>query len=59
MSGRGANNGADLVLIGGPDRIEDARAAILAAARRGKLPRSRLEEAAGRVLKPKRQLGLL
>lgn len=51
--------GADLILIGSLEPAEEAREALLAAARSGEIPESRLDEAAGRVLELKRKLGLL
>ena len=52
--------GADLLLIERPGAVQDVtRQAILRASRDGAIPAERLDEAAGRVLELKRQLGLL
>jgi beta-N-acetylhexosaminidase len=52
--------GADLLLIERPGAVQDVtRQAILRASRDGTIPAERLDEAAGRVLELKRQLGLL
>jgi beta-N-acetylhexosaminidase len=52
--------GADLLLIERPGEAQDVtREALLRAVRRGEVSRARLDEAAGRVLQLKRQLGLL
>ena len=47
--------GADMVLIGNPDDARRARAALLEAARSGKIPAERLDQAVARVLTLKRQ----
>jgi beta-N-acetylhexosaminidase len=52
--------GADLLLIERAGEAQDVtRAALLRAIRSGEIPRARLDEAAGRVLRLKRQLGIL
>ena len=51
--------GADMVLVDDPVAAAQARAAILAAAKRGSLSAERLEQAVGRVLELKRRVGLL
>jgi beta-N-acetylhexosaminidase len=51
--------GSDLVVIDDPIQAKQSRAAILAAAKSGALPPSRLDQAVGRVLELKRSLGLL
>jgi beta-N-acetylhexosaminidase len=52
--------GADLLLIERPGEVQRlTRDALLRAARDGTIPAARLDEAAGRVLELKRQLGLL
>lgn len=52
--------GADLLLIESPGEVQEAvRSALLRAVRDGKVAKSRLDEAAGRVLELKRRLGLL
>jgi len=51
--------GADLVQIDSPDDVERARSAIADALSSGELTNDRLEQAAGRVLTLKQQLGLL
>src|SRR5204863_205902 len=52
-------HGADLIWISGPDSVRrQAYAAVLAAARAGKIPRARIDEAAIRILAVKGELGL-
>jgi beta-N-acetylhexosaminidase len=52
--------GADMLLISGPpDDQEAAYAAVLRAARAGRIPRARLDTAVGRILSVKRDYGLI
>jgi beta-N-acetylhexosaminidase len=51
--------GTDMVLVDDPVATEEARAAILEAARSGAISPSRLDQAIARVLDLKRQLGLV
>jgi beta-N-acetylhexosaminidase len=52
--------GADLLLVESPGRVQDAvRSEVRSAVKDGVVPKSRLNEAAGRVLELKRRLGLL
>jgi beta-N-acetylhexosaminidase len=51
--------GSDLVVIDDPAQAKQAREALLEAARSGALPPERLDQAAARVLKLKRELGML
>ena len=52
--------GADMLMISGPlEDQEAAYAAVLAAARRGRIPGTRLNQAVGRILAAKEDYGLL
>jgi beta-N-acetylhexosaminidase len=51
--------GADMTVIGDPAQADQARGALLAAARSGQIPKDRLDQAVARVLTLKLRLGLL
>jgi beta-N-acetylhexosaminidase len=57
---RALRAGADMLFVSGPEAEQQAAYdAVLAAARRGRLARGRLDEAVTRILLVKRALGLI
>ena len=57
---RAVRAGADMLFISGPAGDQQAAyATVLRAARRGRIPRRRLDEAIGRILVAKRNYGLI